>query len=525
LRLFLCNDPQLAAWRLYPQEEKTKIEMSFSLFPSSVFWFYSVFLALYSALIFQGIYFSRHSSDLIAFVRLIVPTVFCIFFHSCIADMRRYERFRNGAFSTIHEKYGLQETVIQEGLTFPEFNRYFILVLSFMLPMLVFLGSLALDIKSILSLLVIPLFLLLFALLVLAFASLRNPIAGQRIRLVLVGLQGGFIFSLISFIPVLHMVILPYRANQGVGFAVSLTVFLIAVLIIFISKNLYDTALGLRASLYHYKTDDKKSEFSMPPCNSAGHGLSNYSITALWLILSSSHAAGLILSLALLFHLTEIGFWAVLAQRKIQEIMQVVKLRSNSSIPEWIAGMLTDICDFARISKPIIVIDQSDSIAANAKFIFPIGFVLRLTKKAAEGLSPDELETLLAHEIFHIKRHSLPFAILNFLSEWTIFGSGFLNLAQNSKEMEYDADRFAVEWLGSKGKGKDILVGLLDKVSIVNSIGGLAYSKGAMNFIRTNHEPGGQSIHKFIDQLFFGDIILSYLHPTINERIERIMKS
>lgn len=455
--------------------------------------------------------------------------------------MRRYERFRNGAFSTIHEKYGLQETVIQEGLTFPEFNRYFILVLSFMLPMLVFLGSLALDIKSILSLLVIPLFLLLFALLVLAFATLRNPIAGQRIRLVLVGLQGGFIFSLISFIPVLHMVILPYRANQGVGFAVSLTVFLIAVLIIFISKNLYDTALGLRASLCYYKTDDKKSEFSMPPCNSSGHGLSNYSITALWLILSSSHAAGLILSLALLFHLTEmlsadrivflmfafpiIGFWAVLAQRKIQEIMQVVKLRNNSSIPEWIAGRLTHICDFARISKPIIVIDQSDSIAANAKFIFPLGFVLRLTKKATEGLSPDELETLLAHEIFHIKRHSLPFAILNFLSEWTIFGSGFLNLAQNSKEMEYDADRFAVEWLGSKGKGKDILVGLLDKVSIVNSIGGLAYSKGAMNFIRTNHEPGGQSIHKFIDQLFFGDIVLSYLHPTINERIERIMKS
>lgn len=455
--------------------------------------------------------------------------------------MRRYERFRNGVFSSIQEKYGLQETVIQEGLTFPEFNKYFILVLSFMLPLLVCLGSLALDIKSIFSLLVIPLFSLLLALLVLAFAALRNPNAGQHIRLVLVGLQGGFIFSLISFMPILHLVILPYRANQGVGFAISLAIFLIAVLIVFISKNLYDTALRLRASLYHYKTDDKSSEFSMSSCDSTGHGLSKYSIAALWFILSSSHAMGLIFSLALLFRLTEmmpadrivflmfafpiIGFWAVLAQRKIREIMQIVKLRNNSSIPERIAGMLTDICDFARISNPSIVIDKSDSIAANAKFVFPFGFVLRLTKKTAEDLSPDELEALLAHEIFHIKKHSLSFAILNYLSEWTVFGGGFLSLAQNSKEMEYEADRFAVEWLGNKGKGKEILVGLLDRVSIVNSIGGLAYSQGVMNFIHPEHEAGSQSIHKFIDQLFFGDIILSYLHPTINERIERIMKS
>lgn len=540
LRLFLCNDPQLAFWRLYPRGEKTKIEMSFSLFPGSVFWFYSVFLALYSALIFQGIYFFRHSSDLSAFIRFMVPMVFCIFFHSCIADLRRYKRFRNGVFLSIKEKYGLQETVIQEGLTFPEFTRYFILVVSFMLPLLVFAGSLALDIKSIFSLLVIPLFSLLLALLALAFAALRNPNTGQHIRLVLVGLQGGFIFSLCSFMSILHLVILPYRANQGVGFAVSLAVFLVAVLIVFISKNLYDTASSLRASLYHYKADDKGSEFSMPTCNSAGRELSNYSITALWLILSSSHAMGLILSLALLFHLTEmppadrivflmfafplIGFWAVLAQRKIQEVMQIVKLRNNPGVPERIAGMLTDICDFAGISNPIFVIDKSDSIAANAKFIFPHGFVLRITKKAAEELSPDELEALLAHEIFHIKKHGLPFAILNFLSEWTVFGGGFLNLSQNSKEMEFGADRFAVEWLGSKGRGKDILVGLLDRVSIVNSIGGLAYSQGAMNFIHPD-EPGGQSMHKFIDQLFFGDIILSYLHPTINERIERIMKS
>ncbi|MDD5670240.1 MAG: hypothetical protein PHN49_01235 [Candidatus Omnitrophica bacterium] len=542
LRLLVCNDPQIATWRLYPQGEKTRAEMSFCLFPASTFGFYSLFISLFLALEFAAFSFFRHGSDVGALVKLLAITACCIVFHSCIADLRRYKKFRDTAFSLISENYGLRETVIQEGSTFPEFNMYFFLVVSFMLPLLVLGGSLLFDFKSLfISFAVSVFFLLLASLLILSFVALRNPNTGQRVRLVLVGLQGGFIFSLVSFIPLIHLIILPYKNNSGVAYAVFLSVLLLAFLVIFISKNLHDTAAGLRAYLGHYRTAEKNSEFSFEPIENTGSAAAHYAITAMWFLLSLSHVAGLCLLLAVCFHVTRmlpadkiivfmfaipiIGFWLVLAYRKIKEAAYFMKLRNSSAVPAWLADKLGSLCVFSGIEEPSIVIDEENSIAANIKFIFPLGIVMRLTRKAIDELGRDELEALLAHEIFHVKRHGLPFAILNFLSEWTVFGGGFLTLSQNSKDMEYDADTFALEWLGRNGKTKDVLISLLDKVSIVNSIGGLAYSQSAMSFVGSGHDKGNQSIHKFIDQLFFGDIILSYVHPTINERIERIMKN
>lgn len=542
LRLFLCNEPQIAAWRLYPHGKETKIEMSFSLFKRSVLWFYSIFFVLFSALIVQAIYFFQNSSNIIALVRLLAAAAFCIVFHSCIADMRRYEKFRNGLFSSIREQYGLRETVIQEGLTFPEFNTYYFLLLSFMLPLLFFAGIFLFDLGSFfIPLIVSVFFILLLSLIFLSIVSLQNPNAGQRIRLVLVGLQGGFIFSLVSFIPLFHLLTLPFRDHPGVGFAISLSVLLIAFLIIFLSKNLYDTAIGLRASLSHYGVAEKELEYSLKPDkNNGSHSLGS-AITAIWVLLSLSHVAGLCILLALLFNFSKmmladrimlsmfslpiISFWLLLGYRKAKEAVYFIRLKNNSPASGGIVDKLNAICVFAGIDKPFIVVDKEDSIAANVKFIFPFGIFIRLTQRAMDELDGDELEALLAHEIFHVKKHGLAFSVMNFLSEWTLFGGGFLTLSQNSKEMEYDADRFALQWLSQNRKDRNILVSLLDKVSIVNSIGGLAYSQGAMNFIGSRPEKKSQTIHKFIDQLFFGDIILSYVHPTINERIERTMKS
>jgi len=189
--------------------------------------------------------------------------------------------------------------------------------------------------------------------------------------------------------------------------------------------------------------------------------------------------------------------------------------------------MVADICSFAGVNMPKIVITSEDVIAANVKHIFLFGVSLKITQKTLRELNKQELEALLAHEVSHLKKHSLKFSILNSLSEWTLFGSGFLTLVQDSKELEFEADRFSLAWLKDKGLGREALVNLLDKVSLLNSAPGLAFSDSAMSFSASLRKKDTKNIDplallRFIDEMFFGDMVISYIHPTAGERIRRI---
>lgn len=230
-----------------------------------------------------------------------------------------------------------------------------------------------------------------------------------------------------------------------------------------------------------------------------------------------------------LYALPLIMIFFIMLNKWRNEVLSIQRLKSKA-IPNNLKEILVEICHSSGIKIPVLVLKNEPIIMSETKWIFLLGNCIIISDKATEFLENREFEALLAHEIGHIKNHTFIFNLLDFLSQITLFGKGFLISVLNTQELEYAADKFSLNWLLKKGYSKDILKGLLHKIAIVNSsLKYLAYSRSLLGFseINTSFEESGQKISfrarlKLLYALYFGDIILSYVHPGIEERIERI---
>jgi len=178
---------------------------------------------------------------------------------------------------------------------------------------------------------------------------------------------------------------------------------------------------------------------------------------------------------------------------------------------------------------PIILIKKSPWI--NARICY--GICIEVTEGALE-LEPDKLRLLLAHELHHLRHDGFSTLILQFLSSWTLFGSGFLLLTQSSTRLELAADASAVRWAQENGISTEKYIELLkdlenDDAFQQNIFGGsplsMASSYAPSKWLE-NPEKG--IFHSQISnlriffELFFGDKILPYFHPTLEQREDRI---
>lgn len=195
------------------------------------------------------------------------------------------------------------------------------------------------------------------------------------------------------------------------------------------------------------------------------------------------------------------------------------------------------ICKFANIRMPIIRIVDFPYFDVKTKYLgFPtFNSVLIISKGVLEeiGAIDAEIEAVLAHEIGHIKKHTFIRKVFCFLSDYTLFGNGFLAVLQNSYLMEKEADDFAVRWLiakyHDKNKAKDALTSLLEKLGKINSGDYVFKPFNTLNFAMLKNDTyrdrlwerylnstlkGKLGINlKLLYQLYFGEEILSYFHP------------
>lgn len=230
-----------------------------------------------------------------------------------------------------------------------------------------------------------------------------------------------------------------------------------------------------------------------------------------------------------LYALPLIIIFFILLNKWFKEVLTIKRLMSNF-VPNNLRETLAEICQSSRIKIPVFVLKNEPIIMSETKWIFPFGNCIIISNKATEFLDNKEVEALLAHEIGHIKHHTFVFNLLDFLSQITLFGKGFLISVLNTKEMEYRADDFSLKWISRKGYPKDILKNLLKKIVITNStLKYFAYSRSLLGFSELNpsFEESEQKLNfwsrlKLLYALYFGDIILSYVHPSIEERINRI---
>lgn len=232
----------------------------------------------------------------------------------------------------------------------------------------------------------------------------------------------------------------------------------------------------------------------------------------------------------LLYAIPIIAIIVVIVFRKIKETAGILLARvSDLRQKEKLHDIVKSISSYAGVREPLIAVKNSNLIAGFAVGLFPFCSAIVLTKKAVESLKEDELEALVAHEIAHLKRHSFVFGFLNFLSEWTLFGKGFLAVLLDTKRIEFEADDFSLEWLRKKGFSKEAMVSLLNKTMAINAMSRyLAVSRPLFAFDEIGNEDRAGDKMTFrkrlslLYEVYFGDFMISYIHPSIEERIRRI---
>lgn len=156
----------------------------------------------------------------------------------------------------------------------------------------------------------------------------------------------------------------------------------------------------------------------------------------------------------------------------------------------------------------------------------PVIFISRGCLK----LTPAEVEGLLAHEMYHLRHHTFRWHLLNLLSDVSLCGTGFLNVVSNSYENELEADRFAVSWIGHRKIPAADYIRALKIVAMAAGSGALHSAQGiggpgsGSNGPRRRNTAVRRFMARaaFLFELHFGDRILHYIHPPLDERIDRI---
>lgn len=227
----------------------------------------------------------------------------------------------------------------------------------------------------------------------------------------------------------------------------------------------------------------------------------------------------------------------IIAYRWMRDILIVI-LRNNIPIQNTPTGeSLKRVCRYADAQIPklwIVSAGIDEELIASVIHVPLGGNMVILSHTILEHLTPLEIEAILAHEIYHVKKHSNLVSFLEMLSRITLFGTGFLLCVLNTEEIEYDADKFAIGYLKDElAVSPRILVQALDKVSIL---------KGARRLNRKiitsspmvslqNTIPNNLTYNQQIPfririqcafELIFGDIVTSYVYPTLEARIKAI---
>ena len=250
--------------------------------------------------------------------------------------------------------------------------------------------------------------------------------------------------------------------------------------------------------------------------------------------------------LMLAYSIPMLFFYSLVVIKNIKSTLQiklVLKSNQNAGILSDLMPKMEKICQNCKLRLPIIKIIDSVSATEGASYLgFPFfRNLLIIRKQTVEILSHKDyaLEAYLAHEIFHLKKHTLGWKILCLLSDFTLFGNGFLTILHSSYNVELEADAFAVKWLKQHDmpptalitalqsqeqlEEQEVLGTLLSNLNFIHSIENEEYRETIIMQADNSGRLKKMLINlKLLYQMYFGNYITSYIHPGNDYRIEQI---
>ncbi len=226
-------------------------------------------------------------------------------------------------------------------------------------------------------------------------------------------------------------------------------------------------------------------------------------------------------------------------------IEKLLPSRRFRQIEASLKEKVKEISMSAGTAMPVIRIIKSPYINSEIAYLgFPFYKNLLLVYEGAWNELKDnevELEALLAHEVWHQKKHNFKRKLLCTLSDYTLFGYGFLALLQNSYAVEKEADDFAVEWLekklGNREKAVSVFESLLKRQMKYNKVIEVHKSfalSATLNFGSLKDSAVRKEVLdlynrssalmklwvsvRLLFQMYFSNEIISYFHPSYEQR-------
>jgi Zn-dependent protease with chaperone function len=214
--------------------------------------------------------------------------------------------------------------------------------------------------------------------------------------------------------------------------------------------------------------------------------------------------------------------WVVYLRAQINAI-KTYSTNHFSGIDEHTKKEMLLICDRLKCSLPIINLtdDKAQPKIENKFFNTP---VLRIPGELLKELNHEEIVAVMAHELYHVKYHHKKFIMWRNISMLTLFGSDFAAFFFKSIEHEYDADKFAfnyVEEVYGKGKGMS-MVSAIKTIDKFPWSGNGASAEAFVPSFRVDKKQLNNFYDKFKHcmRLYLGNQDMSYFHPPTKRREE-----
>ena len=204
------------------------------------------------------------------------------------------------------------------------------------------------------------------------------------------------------------------------------------------------------------------------------------------------------------------------------QIWNKLKIKRELRVPE-VEEILNELCIKANVRKPKLVFGsiKEFNISVGYTNFFELHPRIIISKGAYYVLNKDEIKSLLAHEIAHLKYDIKWINFTRYLAYFTLTPPSFLSLPFDLYAAEVRADEFAVSLVGTS----EHLISAFKKIQALekSKIQDRCEEKEAKGTLRKRWNNVKEGI-KIMYEFTYGRGLLSYVHPPFEQRIDLLEK-
>jgi len=214
------------------------------------------------------------------------------------------------------------------------------------------------------------------------------------------------------------------------------------------------------------------------------------------------------------------------------ETFALINTSKINKFPDSIERAIDKLSKYFKTATPQIIVENTQTLYSQIRVPFIWKPMLVISKGLLENLNDNQIDAILAHEMWHKKKHAFTLSIWNALFTVTMFGSNNSSVLTNSLELEYEADEQAVNFLKSQGKSESTLTDALVKIDASNEslllLSSLDPSMAFHPVAKKENAGNNNPLNNFkkgliiFSDIYFGRKNYGYIHPTLNQRIRRL---